>query len=238
MEDIINLFGEIKRNIEDYQIFKEKKIVGDFLLKKYYKIFGKYIKGQVTNYNHIAPYFNRTYFWKNLLKNIIFFNEYFELVEDGIVDVGCGAAPASIAILSLTRVKGKKESSLYLIDKSTRQLEIAKDLLKIISPQLEIYQEKKFCIREHKYDKLVVFSYFFCEQGKDFLEMLYKNRKNFSKGFVVIDYKSNVIKIKDYFDKNNDNNVECVFLSQIIPENMLNNVYAEEVKVYGCIYRA
>ena len=37
MEDIINLFGEIKRNIEDYQIFKEKKIVGDFLLKKYYK---------------------------------------------------------------------------------------------------------------------------------------------------------------------------------------------------------
>ena len=72
----------------------------------------------------------------------------------------------------------------------------------------------------------------------DKYKLIYKNRKNFSKGFVVIDYKSNVIKIKDYFDKNNDNNVECVFLSQIIPENMLNNVYAEEVKVYGCIYRA
>lgn len=237
-EAIVHMFIEIKKKLDDYYIFKEKRNFSNCLLKIIYKIWGKYIKSNKFNYNHIASSFNKVYFWKNLLKSMIFFDKYYDLIGEGILDVGCGAAPVSIAIASLVQYReGENNISINLIDRSKNQLSIAKDLAEIMSIRIELYTEANFDIKYKKYSELVIFSYFFCEQEKHFLKILFNNREKFSKGFVVIDYQKNIMKIKKYFKDNGDDGIVSIVLNYLVPEIISEFIHDKEVNVYACFYR-
>jgi len=236
-ESIACLFIDIKEKIEDYYIFNEKKGFKECFLKTIYKLCGRYIKANMLSYNHIALEFNKVYFFKNLLKNIIFFEKYYYLIGDSILDVGCGAAPASIAIASLVKSKNGKDISISLIDRSKKQLSIAEDIAQIMSIKIKSCTEAFFDMKIKKYTELVVFSYFFCEQKKDFLKKLFDNREKFTGGFVIIDYDVNIMKVEKYFRDNGDNKIKYVFINYSVPKILSGVIYDKEVKVYGCIYR-
>ena len=236
-ESYVRMFGYIKKDLDNYYIFKEKKKFADYMLRIIYKIWGKYIITNKCNYNHIALSFNKVYFWKNLLKNLIFFDMYFDLIGDSILDVGCGAAPVSIAIAYLAKTKKKEGISFFLIDKSENQLNIARDLTRLMSIQIESYIEEFFNIKCERYSKLVIFSYFFCEQKKDFMEKLFNNRGKFTNGFVVIDHKDNIIKLKKYFKIYGDDNIEIVNFNYSVPSILTEFIHDKEVNVHGCFYR-
>lgn len=236
-ESIVCIFIEIKKELEDYYIFNKKKSFNDYFLKIIYKLFGRHIKINKFCYNHIALTFNKVYFFKNLLKNIIFFDKYYNLIGDSILDVGCGAAPVSIAIARLVKNKKGENISISLIDRSKKQLSIAKDIAQVMSIKIKSYTEAFFDMKIEKYSELVVFSYFFCEQKKDFLKKLFDNREKFTGGFVVIDYNDNIMKIEKYFRDNGDSKIKSVFLSYSVPKILSEVIRDKEVNVYGCIYR-
>lgn len=234
---IICIFNEIKNELEDYNIFEKKMNINDYLLKIVYKMWGKYVKASKFDYNLIASSFNKVYFWKNLLKSLIFFDEFYNLIDDAILDVGCGAAPTSIAIAKLMKNRKEENLSFSLIDKSKKQLSIAKDITQIMSITVKSYKEDFFEIPYEKCSELVIFSYFFCEQRKDFLKKLFDNREKFSGGFVFIDYNENIIKIEKYFKANGDNRIESVSLNYSVPKIISDLIYDTEVNIYGCFYR-
>lgn len=234
---IICTFIEIKNDLEDYYIFKEKMKINDYLLKIFYKICGKYMKASKLDYNSIALSFNKVFFWKNLLKSLIFFDKFYDLIGNSILDVGCGAAPASIAIAKLTKNRKEKNVSFTLIDKSKNQLSFAKDITKIMSVKVEYYTEEFFELPYEKYSELVIFSYFFCEQRRDFLKILFDNREKFSGGFVFIDYNDNIVKIEKYFKENGENRIKSISLNCSVPKIISEIINDTEVNVYGCFYR-
>lgn len=234
---IICIFNETKNELKDYYIFREKMKINDYLLRTFYEIYGKYMKASKLDYNPIALSFNKVYFWKNLLKSLIFFDSFFDLIGNSILDVGCGAAPASIAIAKLMKNRKEENLSFTLIDKSKNQLSIAKDITKIMSVKVKSYTEGFFEIPSEKCSELVIFSYFFCEQRKDFLKILFDNREKFSGGFVFIDYNDNIVKIEKYFRENGDNRIESISLNCSVPKVISELIYDTEVNVYGCFYR-
>ena len=236
-ESIVCIFNEIKNELEDYYIFKEKMKVNDYLLKKFYKMWGKHIKASKFDYNSIALTFNKVYFWKNLLKSLIFFDIFYDLIGNSILDVGCGAAPASIAIAKLMKNRKREKLSFTLIDKSKNQISIAIDITQIMSIKVKSYIEDFFEMPYERYSELVIFSYFFCEQKSDFLEILFNNREKFSGGFVFIDYNDNIVKIEKYFRENGDNRIESVSLNYSVPSILSELIYDTEVNVHGCFYR-
>lgn len=236
-ESVLETFIGIKKELDSNNIFKENKKITEYLLRAIYKRWGQSLINDKLNYNFIALSFNKVYFWKNLLKSIVFFDLYFELIDDSILDVGCGAAPVSIAIASLAKNRKRGNISIFLIDKSKNQLSIAKDFTQAMSIEIESFTEGFFDIKHEKYSQLVIFSYFFCEQKKDFLKILFNNRKKFSKGFVVIDHKNNIIILEEYFKNNGDYNIESISVNYSIPDKLVDYVYDKEVNVYGCFYR-
>lgn len=236
-KNIIWTFNEIKNELDNYYIFKEKMRINDFILKKIYEFLGKYIKASKVDYNSIALTFNKVYFWKNLLKSLIFFDAFYDMIGNSVIDVGCGAAPVSIAIAKLMENRRKKDLSFTLIDKSKNQLSIAKDITQILSINVEAYIEDFFDISYEKYSGLVIFSYFFCEQESDFLKRLFDNRDKFSEGFVFIDYEDNIAKIEKYFCENGDNRVHKVSLKYSVSPMLSELIYDTEVNVHGCFYR-
>ena len=138
------VFDEIRGELEEYYIFKEKIKINDYLLKIFYEMWGKYAKASKLDYNPIASSFNKIYFWKNLLKSLIFFDKFYDLIGNSILDVGCGAAPVSIAITKLIKKRKEENLSVSLIDKSKNQLHIAKDITQIMSINVKSYTEDFF----------------------------------------------------------------------------------------------
>lgn len=236
-EDIISIFIEVKDMLENSGIFIKEKKVTDYFLKIFYKIWGKYIKNNLIDYNIFAELFNKNYFWKNFLKSLLFFNENYNCIGDSILDVGCGAAPASIAVASLVKAREKRKIVLNLVDKSKRQLDIARTFLNILEIDSYEYIESSFEIECKIYSQLVVFSYFICEQKKIFLEQLFDNRDKFTSGFIVLDYKENIALIKKYFTDHGDYNIQSVYLNYELPVSLLEFIHEKEVNVYGCYYR-
>ena len=92
-------------------------------------------------------------------------------------------------------------------------------------------------MERERFNELVVFSYFFCEQKRDFIKKLFINRRKFIKGFVVIDYKYNIMKIKQYFYDNGDKDIESVFLDFLVPPILFEFIHDREISVNGCFYR-
>ena len=233
--DIITIFFETKNALCSHSPFKLKKRCGDYLIKFKYKIWGKHIKNNKKEYN--ALIFNRVYFWKNFLKNLLFFDKHFFLINEKVLDVGCGAASASIAIACLVSYKNEKRINISLIDKSKRQLSIAQTFINVLSYKIESLQEGVFKFGKESYKELVVFSYFFCEQYQEFLKLLYDNRKKFTYGFVIIDYQENIELIKNYFYISGDKNIKVSYSSYSLPKVLKDIIHEKEVNVYGCYYQ-
>lgn len=236
-EDIISIFFKVKDMLENSNIFLKEKKITVYFLKLFYKMYGKHIKNNIIDYNTFATEFNTSYFWKNFLKGLLFFNINYSCIGNSILDVGCGAASASIAVASLVTAREKRKISFYLIDKSKRQLDIAKTFLNNLAVDTYEYVEGTFEIKCNRYSQLVIFSYFFCEQKKDFLKLLYDNRDKFAGGFVVLDYKENIAGIKKYFTDHGDNKIESVSLNYKVPESLFEFIHEKEVNVYGCCYK-
>lgn len=236
-EDIISIFMEVKDMLENSGFFLKEKKITVYFLKIFYKMWGKHIKNRIIDYNTFAIEFNTSYFWKNFLKGLLFFNTNYNYIGNSILDVGCGAAPASIAVASLVTAREKRKISFYLIDKSKRQLDIAKTFLNILAVDTYEYVEDTFEIKCKKYSQMVIFSYFICEQKKDFLKTLFDNRDKFSGGFVVLDYKENITAIKKYFTGHGDYNIKSVYLNYKLPNSLFEIIHEKEVNVYGCCYR-
>lgn len=236
-ESIIHRFMGVTSKLGNYCVFKKKKRLSDYLLKVIYKVCGEHIKSNVFYYNHVAFSFNKIYFWKNLLKNMIFFDRYYYLIEDRVLDAGCGAAPSSIAIDNVIKFRKRKNISFLLLERSKNQLLIAKDITRIMNIEIKTYMEDCFDMERERFNELVVFSYFFCEQKRDFIKKLFINRRKFIKGFVVIDYKYNIMKIKQYFYDNGDKDIESVFLDFLVPPILFEFIHDREISVNGCFYR-
>lgn len=234
-KNVITLFCNVKQSLDADNNFGKKKF-RDYFIKALYKNSGKHIKAYM-NYNCFALCFNRIYFWKNFLKNLLFFDRYYFLIKDTVLDVGCGAAPASIAIASLAFQKQSRKLNISLIDKSEKQLFIARHFLVRIPVEVKSYKAGCFVFEPKLYDELVVFSYFVCEQKKEFINQLFQHRKNFRNGFVVIDYRDNIELINSYFKKNGDGNIKTVFLKYKLPPVLEHCIGEKAIKVYGCYYK-
>lgn len=232
---VVELFNQIHIQIDEKNYFGQRTI-GDVFLKAVYKYWGKYIKNYV-NYNYFAYCFNRTYFWKNLLKNLLFFDRYDFLVKDKILDVGSGAAIASVAIGNLIYEKENRKLKISLIDKSKKQLCIAKKFLEDMPVELISSKVNSFEFTQQVYDELVIFSYFVCEQKKTFIKELFLNRNKLRGGFVIIDYRENIEFIASYFKEYGDKNLKTVHMKYEIPENLESCIGEKIIKIYGCYYR-
>ena len=214
---------------------KYKKIV-----KFAYKKFGKHIK-KFINYNHFALEFNQEFFFKNYLKNLYFYDHLYNLgyrPNSNILDVGCGAAPASIALYQLASIY--KESTdlpqIHLIDKSYRQLDLARLMGRTASIPLKSARKEVFIFRETLYNEMLVFSYFVSEQERSFIKTLYSNRNSLKYGFAVIDYKYIVDRIKKTFDENGDHGIHVFYLHINLPTEFSNFLNENEIHIYGCYY--
>lgn len=225
-------------------LFEDKKWTAksnfNYLVKIAYKRLGMFIK-KFLNYNLFALSFNQEFFLKNFLKNLLLFDflhdSGYDLAKD-ILDVGCGAAPASIALSVLAFEKDSQENflSINLLDKSWQQLELAKTFCKELSINLDSCQKSVFRFSEQEYDELVVFSYFVCEQERSFIKSLYEHRNLFKRGFIILDYKYIIERIGKIFGQYEGEGIHIVHLHVPLPESVSNILQEKEVKIYGCYF--
>lgn len=205
-----------------------------------YKRFGRYIN-RYLDYNFLAKAFNQEFFFKNFLKNLLFFdhlNGLEHIYKSGLVDIGCGAAPASIAFYMLYQQKfgSKNIPKIRLVDKSYRQLELARHFCKKLGVSIQKSNKEVFHVNEKTVDEVAHFSYFICEQERQFIKELYLHRNNLKNGFSVIDYKYVVDRIKNMFEKNGDYGVRVYNLRVQLPPKVRELLNEREIIIYGCYY--
>lgn len=227
-------FFNVREKLHEHSIFMEKNDSYDFLLKYKYKLFGKYLS-KTTNYDFCSKSFNKSFFFKNLLKCMLFFQHFQDLKTNQIFDIGCGAATASIAFSIMI----KDKVQVNLIDKSDTQLKLALEFLEMLDIPLNTCQKIDFKPQNIIYNGLAVFSYFLCEQDSNkFIEDLYYNRNNFRNGFVIIDYENNIKKIYKYFKLIEDKTkLHIINETYMLSKGLSNILNDNEVKIYGFLYK-
>lgn len=232
--EVEDIFLYIRAKLYGHTIFKKENAFCNFLVKLVYKIYGKHFKNSL-DYNYFAHHFNNTFFLKNLLKSLLFFYDNSILIENHIIDIGCGAAPSSIAIANIALKKYNDRIKVDLIDKSSVQLCLAKEFLNVLDIKSNSYTNF-FDFNNESFEGLVVFSYFLCEQNSTFIEELYNCIDKFKYGFVVIDYKENINKLEKYFFKNNQK-INIHFLHYNLSQTLSEILNESEIHVYGCYYK-
>lgn len=240
-ENLLTLF----QNMVALLLGNEKWIVKsawDPLIEIIFKHLGIFIKN-FTNYDFFSASFNRKFFLKNFLKNLIlldFLRDSGYNFADNILDVGCGAAPASIALSMLVSENCKREGYLRinLLDKSHQQLELATALFKGLSIEINSCQKGKFHFSGHRYNQLVLFSYFICEQKRSFIKLLYKYRDLFKYGCIILDYKYVIDHIKRTFEQHGDYRVQVISLNIPLRGSVSDILQEKEVKIYGCYFKS
>lgn len=241
---LIAIFESVKNSLFGQPKWTGRSIING-IIRFSYKRFGKFIKRYI-NYNFFALAFNQEFFLKNFLKNILFINCLYTLkhylniriidVEHGIVDVGCGAAPASIAMFKFFAETLGFKVKVNLVDKSYKQLELARDFCVATHVDIQSFRREVFHCGAVSHNELVLFSYFICEQERSFIRNLFLNRKRFKNGFVVIDYKYVIERIKKYFDRHGDKNIHTIYLCSELPSSISEIISERELYVYGCYY--
>ena len=225
------------RILSGHPLFALKDGLLDRLVRALYRRFGRRVRGGKLYYNLLADPFNKVFFWKNLFKCILFFGTHPELTEYGICDIGCGAGPASIAVTQIRRDAGLVDVSLRLVDHSSQQLSLARDLMHMMGAQV-VCLTRDFSRWKMKRTKgLAVFSYSFCEQQDGFLKVLFMNRRQFSEGFAVIDYEENLQKIAEYFRVRGEDEVYSESITVELDESLAEIIGNKEVTVHACYYR-
>lgn len=215
------------------------KSSSDSLVKIVYKHLGLCIK-KYLNYNFFALPFNRNFFLKNFLKNLVlydFLNESGYDFADCILDVGCGAAPASIALSMLLAKEQEKNLQVNLLDKSYQQLNLALALFRELSIEVCSCSREAFHFTGQGYNQLVLFSYFICEQETSFIKYLYENRDSFKYGCIILDYKYVIDRIKRTFEQHGDYRIKTVCLSMPLQGRVADMLLEKEVKIYGCYFK-
>ena len=213
----------------------------DFILKYVYRAFGRHINHK-WNYDFCADSFNRSYYWKNYLKSMIFINNILDsdlkqCME--IIDIGCGAAPASAAFGTLFRERKQVEIKVNLIDKSVRQIKLAQQFLTILQIDINSINTEVFQLNGKTFEHIVLFSFFICEQNNQFIEELFLQRECFKAGFIVIDYNLTIKLLQDMFAKNGDKRLKVKqykYLLNAQTRSVLNEEKDEEIWVNGCIF--
>lgn len=238
--ELVTLFQNVTHALQRIINWNDKSFFNSFV-RILYKRFGAYIKKPL-NYNFFALSFNQEFFLKNFLKNLLLFdylNDAGYGIAQSVIDVGCGAAPASIALSVLSAAKCGKNAHLHieLIDKSHRQLELAVELCRVLSIDIVSCQNKEFFLNESQYNSLVVFSYFVCEQDQSFIKSLYQHRDRFKKGFIILDYKHIVESVEKIFEQNGDNRIHTICLQTPLPRSIINVLDEKEVTVHGCYFK-
>lgn len=229
-------FMEVRNVLQCSEIFRKDDRIHDGILWIKYKTLGKHLK-RIADYDRSAASFGRVYFWKNFLKCLVFFSDNYHLLGKHIYDIGCGAAPASIAIVQLVSHKEKRKIAVSLIDKSPVQLKIAKSFMESLSFSIDSSKKEPFDWGYIRDDGIAVFSYFVCEQSESFIEDLYENKERFKSGFVIIDYKKNIEQIDRFFRLHNDSHIRVKNYNVILPTEIANIIGEKEVHVYGCYYK-
>lgn len=229
------------------QIFKQVSTVFDKNMSGFtigpainaiYKIAGRHIKSEL-NYDFVAKSFNQAFFLLNFLKNLIFLDVALDRGFDfstGIVDIGCGSAPASIAAHSLFLKRGFKRPYFTLVDKSQRQIQMAQTICKATKVDIKSYTIEPFMFQNVPYNDTAIFSYFVCEQDKDFIDELYQQQNQFNHGFVIVDYDYVVNHIVNVFSQMEERKIQPISLSCTLPAEIASTLHRDEVTVYGCIY--
>ena len=237
--ELVTLFQSVTYALSRNKKWNRKSLL-NFFVRIIYKRLGVYIK-KPFSYNFFALSFNQEFFLKNFLKNLLLLNfldgtEY--CISQNIIDVGSGAAPASIALSMLTITKCGKDAHLHieLIDKSYRQLELAKELCRELSINVISCRNEEFLLNGQQYNSLVVFSYFICEQDRSFIKLLYQHKDCFKNGFIILDYKYVVERVKKVFEQHGDSCIRTVCLRTSLPESIASVLHEKEVNVYGCYF--
>lgn len=203
-----------------------------------YKVAGRHIKSEL-NYDLIAKSFNHAFFLLNFLKNFIFLDVVLDhgfVCDSDILDIGCGSAPASIATHKLFLERGLKQRRFTLIDKSQRQINMAKMLCKTMGIDVKSYSIDPFNFQDGPYNDTAFLSYFICEQSKDFIDKLYQQQDQFKHGFVVIDYDYVVDHIVNTFSPKRGHSIQAIGISATLPKELANCLRRDEVTIYGCFY--
>ena len=231
-EDILAVFNH-------YQVSTKKTWV-NAAIRILYRRFGKSISKN-WNYDFFADTFNQEFFLKNFLKNLFLLDFMFKsghIFKSDIIDVGCGAAPASIAYYKFlqTIYQNTFVPHVELIDKSYRQLQIAQYFCKIIPIEIRSTHRSEFQFDTDFGNSMVIFSYFICEQERGFIKSLYNYKRNFKHGFFVVDYEYIVDRIKNIFESNGDKGIHLANFHVNLPCSMSDRTNNGEIYVCGCYY--
>lgn len=233
-KELIQIFKQVSTVFEE----NEFGITMRPAINAIYKAAGRYIKNEL-NYDFIAKSFNRAFFLLNFLKNLVCLDIALDCgftFDSDILDIGCGSAPASIAAHKLFLVRGLNRHHFTLIDKSQRQIQMAQTLCDAIEIDLKSHLIEPFHFRDCIYNGTAIFSYFVCEQDRNFINKLYQQHKQFEHGFVVVDYDYIVNHVVNAFSLERDCRIQTISVSATLPEEIANSLHRDEVTVYGCIY--
>lgn len=239
-DNTIAIYTKVEKALVDDITFSNKSLSKN-IVKVIYKKFGKYIKKRL-NYDLFATGFNQAFFYKNLLKCLVV-TEYFVFNGpascDVILDAGSGAAPASIAYSELRKriAPGCGAVNVRLVDKSQKQLLIAKRLLAHLDIPVQSCINDSFRIDDVAPNEIVVFSYFICEQGRSFATKLFKNRERFKGGFLIIDYQYVIERVKKAFSQFGKMQVQFLSAQIEIPENLRKTFGEDRLVVHGCYFK-
>lgn len=239
---VIKVFINSWERLTTNSTFLWKLKARDFILKHVFRTFGKHINHK-WNYDLCADSFNRSYYWKNYLKSMIFINNIIDsdLKQcEQIIDIGCGAAPASAAFGTLFRERKQEEIRVNLIDKSIRQIKLAQQFLTILQIDINSIKTEVFQLNGKTFEYIVLFSFFICEQDNQFIEELFLQRECFKAGFIIIDYESTIKLLQEMFVKYGDKRLKVKqyrYLMNTQTKKILNEEKDEEIWVNGCIFK-
>jgi SAM-dependent methyltransferase len=238
-----NNYDELNRVFFDtINMFKTKypelfnKGLKEHIFKLLIKYTGKY-HINVINYDKNYLTFNKNYFIKNLYKSMI---SMFYLQENNllntvdILDIGCGAGPASLGYLLVKSLNSTdyRDLNITIVDTSVGQLDLAFKILDCLKIKNINSIRKKFIISDQILDELVLFSYFICEQDSKYINILSNHVKNFKKGFICIDYEKNIRKLERLLKHKYE--FTSWNLKVKVEKDILNLLQEEYIYVHGC----
>lgn len=185
---------------KEYDSLFLRKSMGS-MLKVLFKAVGEFLRPNYTE--QFSEYFNKTYYYKNFLKNLIalwYVNDKFGICSyDNVIDIGCGGAPSALAYLISQHPSVLPK--LHLYDKSKWQLRIAKKFLKSFN-NITIHNCDICHANPNEFENGLIFmSYFVCEQPKKELKKLVSHITHLNNSSIlIVDYKSKTDKLRKLMD--------------------------------------
>jgi len=156
--------------------------------------------------------FNKAYFYRNLLKNLLgidYLKGNFETNQ--FIDLGCGVGTASVALSSIAFDETNDDKKITLVDQSDLQIRLAKcTISKLLRSDIEhSYSNEYQSVVKNHIDPVTVLSYSLCElysSAKDKWFLAESTDKLF-----IIDYRRTILR---FLNENRSRFNRIEFLSQ------------------------